>query len=225
MDLRAVLEAESDPEYREFQRKLIPGCDAIIGVRAPVVRRIVRSIIGGDWRGFLDSAGDLPSVEERYVVGGVIMNAPMPLDERIGRIRAFVPLIDNWAVCDAFVYKPKADEREAYWHILEEYIGCGTEYGMRFAAVGMMQYLDDDYIDSVLRLLGEAEHDGYYLKMGVAWAISYCYVAYPEKTMAFLRDCPLDDATYRMALRKIVESYRVSDDDKAVIRSMRKRSE
>ena len=126
MDLRAVLEAESDPEYREFQRKLIPGCDAIIGVRAPVVRRIVRSIIGGDWRGFLDSAGDLPSVEERYVVGGVIMNAPMPLDERIGRIRAFVPLIDNWAVCDAFVYKPKADEREAYWYILEEYIGCGT---------------------------------------------------------------------------------------------------
>ena len=96
---------------------------------------------------------------------------------------------------------------------------------MRFAAVGMMQYLDDDHIDSVLRLLGEAKHDGYYLKMGVAWAISYCYVAYPEKTMAFLRDCPLDDATYRMALRKIVESYRVSDDDKAVIRSMRKRSE
>ena len=222
MDVRAMLEAEQDIGYRDFQRKLIPGCDDIIGVRAPVVKRIAKLIIKDDWRTILDSMDSMTSVEERMVVGNVIMNAPMPLDERISRIRGFIPHIDNWAVCDGFVYKPKNNERDEYWHILVDYINCGTEYGMRFAAVGMMQYMDDR-LQEIFDLLGSARHDGYYLKMGVAWTLSMCFAKHPEETMSFLRqECPLDQWTYRKTLTKIVESYQVDDDTKAVIKEMRR---
>jgi len=53
--------------------------------------------------------------------------------------------------------------------------------------------------------------------------LSVCFVKYPGKTMKFLRDNNLDDWTYNKALQKIVESYRVDDNTKTIIRAMKRR--
>ncbi len=61
-------------------------------------------------------------------------------------------------------------------------------------------------------------------RMGVAWAVSLCFIRFPERTMRWLRQaCPLDDWTYNKSLQKIVESYRVTDADKAAVRAMKRR--
>ena len=75
----------------------------------------------------------------------------------------------------------------------------------------------------MLPLLDRIKHDGYYVKMAVAWAISVCFVKYPEKTMAYLKDNTLDDFTYNKALQKIVESFRVNKETKNIIRSMKRK--
>ena len=74
----------------------------------------------------------------------------------------------------------------------------------------------------MLQVLDEVSHDGYYVKMAVAWAISICYVKFEEKTMELLRENTLDDFTYNKSLQKITESYRVTKEDKARIRSMKR---
>lgn len=66
-------------------------------------------------------------------------------------------------------------------------------------------------------------HEGYYVKMAVAWALSVCFVKYPDRTLDYLKNSSLDDDTYNKALQKIVESYRVPADLKAVVRSMKRR--
>ena len=36
-----------------------------------------------------------------------------------------------------------------------------------------------------LEILGKVHHEGYYVKMAAAWAVSVCYVKFPEKTKSF----------------------------------------
>jgi 3-methyladenine DNA glycosylase AlkD len=79
----------------------------------------------------------------------------------------------------------------------------------------------EDYIDRVLELLDKSKHDGYYVKMAAAWAISICYVKFPEKATAFLKNNTLDDFTYNKALQKIIESLQVDKETKDIIRSMK----
>ena len=76
--------------------------------------------------------------------------------------------------------------------------------------------------DRVLEILGKVHHEGYYVKMAAAWAVSVCYVKFPEKTEVFLRKNLLDDFTHNKAIQKIRESYRVSKEDKERLKELRR---
>ena len=97
------------------------------------------------------------------------------------------------------------------------------EFGVRFATVmATANFIDEEHIDALLERLGEIRHTGYYARMGVAWAVSVCFVKCPQQTRPWLRSSPLDDWTHNKALQKIVESYRVSDTDKALVRTWKR---
>ena len=97
------------------------------------------------------------------------------------------------------------------------------EFEIRFAVVIILNYyITEDYIDLILETLDEVKHEGYYVKMAVAWAISLCFVKFEEKTMNYLKNNKLDDFTYNKSLQKICESLRVDKDTKAIIKSMKR---
>lgn len=221
-DLRSRLFAEKDEKYREFSMKLIPGCENMIGVRTPVLRAIAKEICRGDWRSVLKEIGT-EYQEEKVVRGLVISSAKMDLDERMDLIREFVPLIDNWAVCDLFDFRPRKGESEEYFRFAKGYIGREEEYASRFGIVTMMKFIDEEHIDEIIGLMDSVRHDGYYVKMAVAWTLSMCYVKFPERTEAYLGDCGLDRFTYNKTLQKIVESLRVDDATKSRIKGMRRK--
>ena len=83
-----------------------------------------------------------------------------------------------------------------------------------------MLIINEEHIDDVISLLDSAENDGYYFKMAKAWTLSVCFVKYPEITMPYLEKGTLDDETLRMTVRKIIDSYRVSDEMKAKVRGL-----
>ena len=61
------------------------------------------------------------------------------------------------------------------------------------------------------------------MRMGVAWAVSFYFVSFPEVTFAYQKNNSLDDWTYNKALQKIIESYRVEPEIKTQIRSMKRK--
>ena len=87
----------------------------------------------------------------------------------------------------------------------------------------MDYYLTEEYIDRVLEIYGNIKNDEYYVKMAVAWALSFCYIKFPEKTMNLFQKNILDDFTYNKALQKIIESNRVSKQEKDKIRKMKRK--
>lgn len=60
-------------------------------------------------------------------------------------------------------------------------------------------------------------------KWGVAWGVATAYAKYPKETHAFLLENHLDDETYNKAIQKMIESYRISAEDKEILRGMKRK--
>ena len=164
--------------------------------------------------------------EELMVRGMMIGYARLSKEEQRRELEAFVPYINNWAICDCCcaTYKFMKKGQEEWFAFLKVYADSVQEYEIRFALVSMLDFfINEEYIDQVLEILGKVRHEGgYYVKMAAAWAVSVCYVKFPEKTEVFLRKNLLDDFTHNKAIQKIRESYRVSKEEKERLKELRR---
>lgn len=215
----------SDEKYKKFHSGLCPNTDNIIGVRLPKLREIAKEIAKGDWRDFLAiSSNDY--YEEVMINGLVIAYAKCDVDEKLNYIESFVPKIDNWAICDSFCNSLKFvnKNKEKVWEFIQPYLKSNKEFEIRFAVVIILNYyITEDYIDLILETLDEVKHEGYYVKMAVAWAISVCYVKFPKKTESVFEENLLDDFTHNKSIQKIRESYRVPKESKERLQKMRRK--
>ena len=104
-----------------------------------------------------------------------------------------------------------------------KYLDSTQEYELRFAIVSLLDYfVTENYIERVLRILGDVKHEAYYVKMAVAWAVSVCYVKFPELTWDLLAGNQLDDITHQKSIQKIRESFRVSKEVKDRLNTLRR---
>lgn len=223
--VRADIAAAADAKYRDFHAALVPGVGNITGVRIPVLRGIAKEIARGDWRTFLDEA-DQRTYEETMLQGLVIGYARADVDELLGRLAVFVPKIDNWAVCDSVCSGLKFTGRhqEVVWYFLRPYLDSKKEFEQRFGVIMMLaHYVEENWIDRVIDRLDKVRGEAYYTAMGVAWALSVCYVKFPDKTMEYLERSTHSDFVYNKALQKIIESNRVDATAKDIVRAMKRR--
>lgn len=237
-DIIAELKDMAQPGLAQFSESLTPGAGTMLGVRIPKLRTLAKRLAKEDWKGFMELARD-DTYEELMLQGFVLGYAKAELSELLPYIERFISKIDNWAINDCFcaTLKIAAKKQEEVWEFLMGYLDSKREFELRVVAVMLMDYyLNDAYIDRVLTIyedLGsgnrilddpkepQAWQKGYYLEMGVAWGIATAYVKYPDRTMGLLNAGRLSPFTYRKSIQKMLESYRVSEEDKRVLRSMR----
>ena len=220
--IRTRLEQLAEEDYRQFQSRLLPGTDNLLGVRLPALRRMAREICRGDWRTYLAGAAD-DSFEEIMLQGMVIGAAPADIGETLELTRGFLPKINNWSVCDSFCagLKTANSHPREMWEFILPCLRSTDEYTVRFGAVMLLTYyLDGEWGETILPVLGQVNHPGYYAKMAVAWAVSLIYIRRPEQTLAYLQNGPFDDFTRHRALRKIAESRLTGEDTRKRLRAM-----
>ena len=155
-------------------------------------------------------------------------------------------MIDNWATCDTFcgTWKPKPAELSQVWDFLmQNYLTnlsgpaitessqrdateYATEYDLRYGVVMLLNHFvqNEEYIDRILEICNEIDHPGYSVKMAVAWALSYAFIFFPDKTVALFQspDNRLDDFTYNKSIQKACESFRISKEQKDFLRTLRR---
>lgn len=241
------LNAMAEKNYADFSTALIPGEKRMLGVRIPGLRAFAREIARNDYRDYFANAGVLedsslpddiiscrkkdifdikgPYFEEYALTGFVIGYIKADLDYVIRLVAAFVPEINNWSVNDTFCATLKITEknRKKMWDFLVPYLKSGKEFQIRFATVMLMDYyLTEEYIEKVLDIYDGIRHDGYYVKMGVAWGIATAYAKFPDITHRYMKNSGLDDFTYNKAIQKMLESNRVCDDAKKILRTMKR---
>ena len=221
-DIREKLFELQDKKYQEFHSKLCPNVEDIIGVRIPILRRLAKQIAKENPKEFLEKTPKY--YEERMLQGFVIGYMKAELKEKLDYLDRFVPMIDNWAVCDCCVstYKFTNKYPKEMWKYIQKYLSSHREFELRFAIIMIMDYyLTREYIDQAI--YDSIQNEGYYVKMGVAWALSMAYVKFPEKTMRLLQNNHLDDFTYNKALQKMIESYQIDKETKQRLKEMKRR--
>ena len=225
-NIRQVLNGYIDEKFKDFTSTLIPGSRPILGVRVPILRKIAKEIAKGDWRLYLKEAPE-DTYEEVAIKGFVIGYTKENLDVLFPYIAEHIEKINDWSLCDGFCSNLKRvlKYRGEFLEFLMSYVKVDDEFKQRVVAVILMNYyLVDDYIDISLRVLDSLKNEKYYCKMAVAWAIATAWVKQREKTFVYMQNGnnTLDDWTYNKAIQKMLESYRVSDEDKRMLRGMKR---
>lgn len=216
MNVREELFKNQDLKYRDFSKKIINNIDGekIIGVRMPALRKIAK-------QAYIENAENLCEYyEEKMVKGFAISYKKCGAKEHMDDLKGFVPLIDNWALCDSpcAAFKFTEKYKDEMFDFICSYLDK-SEYETRFAVVMLMDYyLDDKYIDAVLKILMNLKSEYYYVNMASAWALSVAFVKYREKTLEAFESGRLSDTVMNMAVQKIRDSYRVSKEDKEIVK-------
>lgn len=207
-DVRERLISMAEPSYAKFHKKLTPGAENILGIRLPVLRALARELCSSAGEDALN--GEDIYNEEIMLRGMMTGYLKLTTEKRISMIKEFVPKINNWAVCDSFcsTIKPKKIERSAYMDLIKSYVCSDREFEQRFAAVMLMKFIDDEYIDTTLSCLAKINTDAYYSSMAVAWALAECMIKIPAKTEPYLDEKYFDSMTLRRARQKMRDSRR-----------------
>lgn len=222
--IQLELKKRADEKYRKFSAALLPGVKSILGVRLPELRAMARRMAGGDWRKNLEQISDA-TFEEIMLQGMIIGYADCILEEKLERVKSFVPKIGNWSVCDSFcsTLKFAKDEQERVFSFLQPYLASEKEFEQRFAAVMLLDYyIDGRYLFKTVNALEKIKADGYYAKMAVAWAMAECYLHFPDKVLPILKQKRLPPEIWQKTLQKITESRTISKEAREEIKNMKK---
>lgn len=224
-EIEKYFRANADEKYREFHTKLVPDLKDMVGVRLPVIRVLAKKIVKESLEEYMKE-DYLDMYEKRMLRALVIGNIKNPsFVELKGYMESFVPDIDNWAVCDCFCSGLKATGKykKEMLPLILGYTSSDHEFEIRFGVIMLMDYyIDDEHIDLVLKTLDSIKNEEYYVKMGIAWALSFCFIKQREKTLEYLKKSNLGKWTYNKAIQKINESYRVSAEDKIMLKKMKR---
>ena len=216
--------ALQDKEYQAFSRKLIPNIDAdrFIGVRLPDIRKVAKEIKDADYVD--DFLAELPhKYQEENLLHGVILSTRYKdITVLLTKLDIFLDYADNWAVTD--IISPKLFKKypkEVYKYILK-WINSKNEYKIRFGVVSLLQfYLDDSYDKRIFDAVNKIKYQSYYVDMAIAWFYSFALIKQYDDTIKIFESKKLTKWIHNKAISKAIESYRVSDDKKEYLRSLK----
>lgn len=215
----------ADEKYKEFHGGLCPGTNNIIGVRVPILRNYAKELVREHQTEELLKQIDNQYYEEIMLQGMVIGLAKEDFELLQREIEEFVPKIDNWAICDVFCagLKVTKKHKEEMWNLIQRYLTSNKEFEIRFGVVMILDYyIEEKYLEKIFQIFDTITSQEYYVQMAIAWAISICLIKFYEETIKYLKSANLDKFTYNKALQKAIESYRITDKQKDVLRSMKK---
>lgn len=222
------LDSIKDIKRADFNRKIINDEDANLiyyGLLSPTVKNISKSIMKGDYKSFI-KLNTFKSYEEKAIYGNIIINLKTDYDETVENIYEFLKIITNWALVDmtAGSFKALKNNPVKTLELAKTMLKSKNHWEVRYGILILMGYfINDEYIDEVLKLSLSVTHDHYYVKMGNAWLISVAYIKFPKETLKVIKSNKLDVWTHNKAIQKIRESFRVTKEDKDYLNTLKRK--
>lgn len=232
---------KTDPHYREGHLRILnalPGRE-VLGMHSPDMKKVAKELSSAGKELIMDFEKSDPALlcyEEMAVWGFMINLIKCPVEEKFLMLEKYVPVIDNWGVCDSYVAHAKwmkkvpADVLLAW---LDKWFCSNREFEVRFAIVSSMCYLLDSGSADVFARLDAIDFDKipseyisvrkrpeeiqsgcvlgpapYYVRMAVAWLLATALAKHPDETRSYIRSCNLPPDVLKLYARKARESFR-----------------
>ena len=164
--------------------------------------------------------------EETLIWGLTINTLKCSWEERISLLKPYIPILDNWAVCDSFCCNAKWALKippQTLWEFLLSYFHSDKEFEVRFAIVMSMCYLlKEEWLSPVFEKLQQIDLSSihseytnltspYYVRMGMAWLLATALAKYHDKTRNFVNASSLTEDVKRLYARKARESFKTKN--------------
>lgn len=222
-DIRNELYKSQDIKYRDFQSKLIPNIDpeTVIGVRTPILRKLAKDLSKNE-----DIRDFLKDVPHRYFdenqLHAFLISGMKDYDECLKELKCFLPFIDNWATCDQLSPKVFKKHRRELLPEIKKWIKSDETYTVRFG-IGMLMehFLDEDFDVSYPELVASIRSEEYYVKMMSAWYFATALAKQYEDILPFIENNRLDIWTHNKTIQKAVESFRITDEQKVYLKTLK----
>ncbi len=222
-DIQKKLFEMQDTAYRDFHSRLMPGTDKekVIGVRTPELRKYAKQLYGTP-----EADKFLSQLPHRYYeednLHAFLIEQIKDYGEVISKLDEFLPYVDNWATCD--MMKPKIFKS----HLPElkekcfEWIESEHTYTVRFGIVMLMTlFLENEFDIAIPEKISQIRSQEYYVKMAVAWYFATALAKRYDETIPFIKSNKLDLWTHNKAIQKAKESYRIRQEHKDFLNTMK----
>lgn len=226
MNVRERLFALQDTEFRKFQSRIMNNIppESIIGVRVPQLKELAKELYTcPEKQAFLD---ELPHqyFEENHLHMLVIC-MEKDYDVCVEELERFLPYADNWSITDRPLPKSFTKRKQDILPLLKKWLMSEHVYTARFAIVMFMNgFLEKDFDAAYPELISRKRGEDYYLKMAVAWYFATALAKQYDAVLPFIEQGKLDTWTHNRAIQKAIESYRIKDEQKAYLRSLKKKA-
>ena len=223
MEIQERLKNLTDETYRDFQSKLVPNIskETILGVRTPALRALAKELKGTkEAEEFLK---ELPhTYYEENLLHFFLISFIKDFDECAEAVERFLPYVDCWPVCDQASPKVFAKNHEKLLPLIQTWIASDHVYTKRFGIRMLMnEFLGEDFKPKYLEWVSKVEGEDYYIKMMVAWYFATALAKQYDESVVYIEERRLEPWTHKKAIQKAVESFRVSEEHKQYLKTLR----
>jgi len=212
-----------DLKYKDFSSKLMPTVnpETVIGVRTPDLRKLAK-----DYSKTPEALEFLKILPHTYYeennLQGFLIETIKDYDTAIAAVDAFLPFIDNWATCDLMSPKVFKKHLPELYEKIVVWLKSDKTYTVRFG-IGMLLgfYLDEHFKPEMLELVAGIRSEEYYINMMIAWYFATALAKQYDAALPYIRNQRLEKWTHNKAIQKAIESYRISDESKAYLRTLK----
>ena len=224
VNIQKYLLSQADQKYRDFTLPLLPNIDkdTFIGVRLPIIKKYVKEISDKEKEGFLHS---LPhQYHEENILHAFILSNIKNYDVFIKEVDAFLPYVTNWSVCDTISNKHLYKHKEKLITEIYKWLKSKEVYRVRYAVKCLMNYyLDEGFKIEHIQKVEQVSLDDYYVKMMIAWYLATGLAKQYDSFVVMIEQNRFDTFTHNKTIQKAVESYRVSDEHKTYLKSLKRK--
>ena len=87
----------------------------------------------------------------------------------------------------------------------------------------MSYFLDEDFNESYLETISKIKSKEYYINMMIAWYYATALAKQYDSTIKYLENNKLDIWVHNKTIQKAIESYRITDNQKEYLRSLKRK--
>lgn len=222
-DLQAVLFSMADEKYKDFQSKLMPTVPKgkIIGIRTPLLRKFAK-----DFSKTPEAEDFLKNLPHEYYeennLHAFLLEFIKDYSKAAEKVTEFLPFVDNWATCDSMSPKIFGKHKEELLGEIEKWIFSKDTYSVRFGIKMLMEhFLGENFSPEYPEKVAKIESEEYYIRMMQAWYFATALAKNYDAVLPFIENKKLEKWTHNKAIQKAMESYRITEEQKAYLRKFK----
>lgn len=219
------LKTLADGAYAAFTHKLVPTTlYPVLGVRIPVLKSIAKKDKLNDKKvnAFLN---EKHFYYEEFLLHGLFLGyLTGEYKAALRALNEFLPFIDNWAICDSTAANLKnlAKYPDMLLTEIKGFLNSKHVYTVRFALVLLLDYfVKAEYFNETVKAVLSLPSGEYYIDMAASWLLSVWLVKEYDLTSPLIEKKILPKFIQNKTIQKAVESFRISDDKKAYLKTLK----